>query len=94
MVIVLFDISIFFNARSSYEHGELHYSESTIIIAKSQANFNLGMGLLLVDLFVPRRGLEPPWIAPRGPKPRASTNFATPAVLLGILPLLEIILLK
>ena len=28
---------------------------------------------------VPGRGLEPPWIAPRGPKPRASTNFATPA---------------
>lgn len=28
---------------------------------------------------VPGRGLEPPRIAPRGPKPRASTNFATPA---------------
>jgi hypothetical protein len=29
---------------------------------------------------VPGRGLEPPRIAPRGPKPRASTNFATPAI--------------
>ncbi len=30
--------------------------------------------------FVPGRGLEPPWIAPRAPKARASTNFATPAI--------------
>ena len=29
--------------------------------------------------FVRGRGLEPPRIAPRGPKPRASTNFATRA---------------
>lgn len=29
---------------------------------------------------VPRRGLEPPWIAPLAPKASASTNFATSAV--------------
>jgi hypothetical protein len=30
---------------------------------------------------VPRRGLEPPWVAPLAPKASASTNFATPAYL-------------
>ncbi len=36
--------------------------------------------LLPVHLFyVPRRGLEPPWVAPLAPKASASTNFATSA---------------
>jgi hypothetical protein len=31
---------------------------------------------------VPERGLEPLWVAPLAPKASASTNFATPAVIL------------
>ena len=32
-----------------------------------------------ISFYVPRRGLEPPWVTPLAPKASAYTNFATSA---------------
>lgn len=37
-----------------------------------------------LNIIVPERGLEPPWIAPYAPEAYASTNFATRATLCEI----------
>ena len=45
----------------------------------SKSIFSNTTSLISYSIFVPRRGLEPPWIAPLAPKASASTNFATSA---------------